>query len=74
LFSPFEKLYAFKKQLRLFMIVRHIFEISDDHPSTTNQNGGQIEQFIAVQIAGRNYYSRPGLTPGRRFMPWLGDE
>ena len=26
-----------------------------------------------VQIAVRNYYFRPGLTPGRRFAPWLGD-
>jgi hypothetical protein len=62
------------------MIVRHNFEISDDHPYTHNPkwrpNRATLDSAMLpitrVQIAVRNYYPRRRVTPGRRFAPWLG--
>jgi hypothetical protein len=56
------------------MIVRHIFEISDDHASTTNQNGGQNEEYITSDSAMLSYTpgvnSRAELLPSTRVYAW----
>jgi hypothetical protein len=56
--------------------------VSDDHPYTIAQNGGQTEELqtpLCCPLPGcnlPNYYPRPGLglTPGRRFAAWLGEK
>ena len=49
------------------MIVRHIFEISDDHASTTNQNGGQNEEYITSDSAMLSY--TPGVNSRAELLP-----
>ena len=79
----FKKLLQSFKKLRLFVRVRYIFQWVHWWPPMT-RNGGQATSdsamdsamlpFTRVQIAVRNYYSRPGLTPRRWFAPCVGEK